>query len=111
MVMKQRLVDACLIGDVLHPRTVDAAPHKHGVGGVEDAGLGVGGSLSRWFNHLVSIYWPYCHQIVDVIGSSWDFSVCGCNALRSAVRTHGISEAGRADTGRKTPKIESLVVN
>ena len=54
MVMKQRLVDACLIGDVLHPRTVDAAPHKHRVGGVEDARLGVRWGLSRWFNHVVN---------------------------------------------------------
>ena len=52
--MQQRLVDACLIGDVLHPRTVDAAPHKHRVGGVEDAGLGVRCGLSRWFNHVVN---------------------------------------------------------
>ena len=36
VVVQQRLVYACLIGDVLHPRTVDAAPHEHFVGGVED---------------------------------------------------------------------------
>ena len=54
VVMQQRLVDACLIGDVLHPRTVDAAPHKHRVGGVEDARLGVRCGLSRWFNHVVN---------------------------------------------------------
>ena len=52
--MQQRLVDACLIGDVLHARTVDAAPHKYCVGGVEDAGLGVRCGLSRWFNHVVN---------------------------------------------------------
>ena len=55
VVMQQRLVDTSLIGDVLLPRTVDAAPHKHGVGGVEDAGLGVGGGLSRRFNHMVNM--------------------------------------------------------
>jgi hypothetical protein len=35
-------------------RTVDAAPNENVVGGVEDAGLGVGGCLPRRFNHLVS---------------------------------------------------------
>jgi hypothetical protein len=39
--MQQSLVYACLIGDVLHPGAVDAAPHKHSIGGVEDASLGV----------------------------------------------------------------------
>jgi hypothetical protein len=42
-----------MIGDVLHPRTVDSAPHKHRVGGVEDARLGVRCGLSRRFNHAV----------------------------------------------------------
>jgi hypothetical protein len=54
VVMKERLVHPCVIGDVLHSGAVDAAPHKHRVGGVEDAGLGVG-CLSRRFNHVVKI--------------------------------------------------------
>ena len=45
--------DACLIGDLLHARAVDAAPDENLVGGVEDAGLGVRCGLPRWFNHLV----------------------------------------------------------
>ena len=54
VVMQEGLVHACLIGDLLHARAVDAAPDEDLVGGVEDAGLGVGGGLSRRFNHLVS---------------------------------------------------------
>src|SRR5688572_16721508 len=53
MVMKQRLVDACLIGDLLHAGAVDAAPDEDVVGGVEDAGLGIRFGLPRRFNHLV----------------------------------------------------------
>ena len=49
--MQERLVDACLIGDLLHPRAVDAAPDEDLVGGVEDAGFGVGCGLPRRFNH------------------------------------------------------------
>ena len=37
-----------------HSHTVDAAPHKHRVGGVEDPDLGVRCDLSRWFNHVVN---------------------------------------------------------
>jgi hypothetical protein len=83
VVVQKRLVHARVIGDLLHARAVDAAPDEDLVGGVEDAGLGVGGSLPRRFNHLVSIHWPYCHEIGDFIGSSWDFAVCGCIATVS----------------------------
>ena len=34
--MQQRLVDAGLGGDLLHPRAGGAAADEHGVGGVED---------------------------------------------------------------------------
>ena len=54
MVIKERLVDACLIGDLLHAGAVDAAPDEDFVGGVEDAGFGVGGGLPGRFNHMVS---------------------------------------------------------
>ena len=54
MVVQEGFVDACLIGDLLHARAVDAAPDEDLVGGVEDAGFGVGGSLAGRFNHVVS---------------------------------------------------------
>src|SRR5580765_6497659 len=55
VVVQERLVHARAIGDLLHARAVDAAPDEDLVGGVEDAGLGVDGSLPRRFNHLVSM--------------------------------------------------------
>ena len=54
VVVQEGLIYACLIGDLLHARAVDAAPYEDLVGGVEDAGLGIRSGLSRWFNHLVN---------------------------------------------------------
>jgi len=52
--VQQGLIYACLIGNLLHAGTVDAAPDEDLVGGIKDASLGVGGGLPRRFDHLVS---------------------------------------------------------
>ena len=51
--MKEGLIDARLIRDLLHARAVDAAPDEDVVGGVEDAALGVGCGLPGRLNHMV----------------------------------------------------------
>jgi hypothetical protein len=52
VVVQQGLIYACLIGNLLHAGAVDAAPDEDFVGGVEDAGLGVGAvcpdGLTTW---------------------------------------------------------------
>jgi hypothetical protein len=55
VVVQERLVHACVIGDLLHARAVDAAPDEDLVGGVEDAGLGVRCGLFRRSNHVVKM--------------------------------------------------------
>jgi hypothetical protein len=55
VVVEEGLIYACLIGNLLHAGAVDAAPDEDFIGGIQNAGLGVGGGLSRRFNHLVKV--------------------------------------------------------
>jgi 3-hydroxybutyryl-CoA dehydrogenase len=106
--MKQRLVHARFIGDLLHPRAVRAAQEKDFVRGVEDPLAApvvrpfVVPAFTAWFNHVVKVRFDHGGSSRPVFGRRIGVT-CPAQArfaIRSAAMIRQITVLGTGTMGR-----------